>query len=256
MSLQDKLQHFTAPADAFVVGIEGAVTGDAVVDAHLKALEAGRRLVLVHTGTPTAVALRMAARFQATLIDAASIVLPERERILALPPHVDALVSPQPPQAPPPFQIELERSELVLAASDPAPEVAHTPNAPALLEEGHLPWEIMATAPDTLTLTLPDDEFESMPWNVVHHQIIVSGRSTRLDAPRPTTVPDWGLPWPRPAGLISEGLSVADPKLWHARERLGAIREDLDRAGAPSFGSAKPPEGSTWLKRLNGSGSL
>lgn len=279
MGLQDKLQHFAAPSDTLVVGIDGAVTGDAVVDAHLRALDAGRTLTIVHTGAPTAVALRMAARFHATLVDAATIVAPAP--VLALPPHVEplpllALDAPAPPAGPPailapePFAFPApepaalptpeplvappaQEPSLIVAASEPEPEVAHAPEAPALLEEGRLPWEIVAAAPESVTLQIPEDEFESMPWNVVHHQVIASGRTNRLAAPRPTTVADWGLPWPRPVAP-SDGLAVADPKLWHARERLGAIREDLDRAGAPSFGVAKP-EGSAWLKRLHEFGS-
>lgn len=237
MGLQDKLQHYAAPADTLVVAVEGPLTADAVVDAHLKALAAGRKLVLLHDAPPTAVALRTAARFGATLVDAASVVVPQPTQVLALPPH-DELLLPAP------------EPELIEAASQPEPEVAH---APPLLEEGTLPWDIALATPEPAPVELPEEEFESMPWNVVHHQLLPSGRQSRLPAPRPTQAHDWGLPWPRPMAP-TDGLAVADPRLWHAQERIGAIREDLDRIGAPSFGVAKP-EGSAWLKRLHEFGS-
>lgn len=270
MGLQDKLQHFAAPADAFVVGIDGALTGDAVVDAHLRALEAGKKLLIVHVGAPTSVAVRMAARLHATLVSADSIMVPHLEALvahetpLALPAHIEeALALADVAAELPAITLHEVMPESVVPVSDPVaevvlPEVASAPEAPALLEVGHLPWGTESVAADMASVTVEEDEFEAMPWNVVHHQLLPSGRESRIHTARPSTVPDWGLPWPRPAAP-TDGLAIADPRLWNAKERMGAIREDLDRKGAPSFGVVKPEatgSGSAWLKRLNDSGSL
>jgi len=61
-------------------------------------------------------------------------------------------------------------------------------------------------------------------------------------------MPSWGLPWPRPLHP-TDGLAIADPSIWGNRDRVQAIRDDLDKQGGSSFGTFRP-EGSAWLKRL------
>lgn len=183
-----------------VVTIEGPLTAEAIVDAHLAARATGKPLRIEHRGAPSPVAIRTAERFGATLVD-----------------------------------------------TTPAPK------APSLLDEGspELPWDRAPKPPETgPTLTIPEDEFEAMPWNVVDNVLMPAGRHTRAGpAFRPSQTPDWGLPWPRPMAPM-DGLSKADPALWGSQDRIRAIRDDLERAGAPSFGATKP-EGSAWLKRLS-----
>ncbi|HET6405422.1 MAG TPA: hypothetical protein VFH78_12315, partial [Candidatus Thermoplasmatota archaeon] len=134
--------------------------------------------------------------------------------------------------------------ELILAASEPEPEVAHADPA--------LPWDLSLSAPEPEPVHVEAAELAAMPWNLhqEQHELLPAGRRSRIVHARPTAMAqDWGLPWPRPA-VPTDGVAIADPRLWHAQERLGMVREDLDRIGAPSFGAVRP-EGSAWLKRLN-----
>jgi hypothetical protein len=114
-----------------------------------------------------------------------------------------------------------------------------------------------------LALAVPAEELAAMPWNAphvllqatpspdeVHHELVLTERRP-LGALRPTQLPDWGLPWPRPVAP-TDGLALHDPKLWGNRERVRAVRDGIDRAtGGASFGAVKP-DGSAWLKRLQG----
>lgn len=144
-----------------------------------------------------------------------------------------------------------------------------------------LPWSV-AVAPDEaagpLLATVTLDELAAMPWFVPPPPVappvatlavapIVAARAVEAGEPEfeimtgtprprggahhPTLVPqlpNWGLPWPRPTAP-ADGLALHDPSLWSARERVHAMREDLDRAGGSSFGAVRP-QGSAWLKRI------
>lgn len=115
-----------------------------------------------------------------------------------------------------------------------------------------LPWDPATRAPEPELAHVEPIELLAMPW--VHEmdpepEVTTGGRSTRIDAPRPTLTPDWGLPWPRPSAPM-DGVALADPRIWRAQDRIRAVREDLEGRGAPSFG-AVTPEGSAWLKRLS-----
>ncbi|HVM46241.1 MAG TPA: hypothetical protein VM582_09925, partial [Candidatus Thermoplasmatota archaeon] len=143
-----------------------------------------------------------------------------------------------------------------LAALPPAPEPTPVVVAPAPA--------LAAARPEPEPVHVEAAELAQMPWNLRddQHEMLPAGRTTRLAPARPTLVDnlapraprpgamahDWGLPWPRPVAQTG-GLAIADPKVWHAQERIHSVREDLDRIGAPSFGAVKP-EGSAWLKRL------
>lgn len=134
--------------------------------------------------------------------------------------------------------------EVLVAHSDPEPALAHADPA--------LPWDLSLGAPEPEPVHVEAAELASMPWNLheEQHEMLPAGRVSSLVPARPTQLAqDWGLPWPRPV-VPTGGLAIADPKLWHAQERIGMVREDLDRAGAPSFGAVKP-EGRAWLKRLH-----
>lgn len=129
----------------------------------------------------------------------------------------------------------------------------------SLEDEPVLPWgpgparaeaEVLPAAVDPL-------EVMAMPWHHPDHalpeehvEVMPGNARPMLPAPllRPTQAPDWGLPWPRPVPP-ADALAIADPSLWGARERMRAVRDDLDRMGGGSFGSVKP-DGSAWLKRL------
>jgi hypothetical protein len=212
--------------------VEGALTGEALVDAHLRAREAGARLVIAHTGEATAVARRTAARFRIALVDVASLPTPQ---------------TPTPSARP--------------ALEEPAPGVVHgEPDTP-------LPWDPTYEAPEVEPARVEPMELLALPWigEMESAEELPAGRETRHAAGRPTMAPqamqdaealrrarlspDWGLPWPRPV-VPADGLAKADPRIWNAPERIMAIRDDLDRAGVPSFGAVKP-EGSAWLKRLS-----
>ena len=141
----------------------------------------------------------------------------------------------------------------------PAPMPATADAAPAL------PWaaEAAAAAPEPAA-AVTAEELQALPWNAPSadqeedDDVELVEPAAPMPRPRallehPTVVAQdgraWGLPWPRPVAP-ADGLSIADPKLWAARERIHAVREDLDRLGAPSFGAAPPAPGSAWLKRL------
>ena len=152
---------------------------------------------------------------------------------------------------------------MIEAASRPEPEVAHW-EGPAL------PWDPKSPVAEPPALAIAEEEFESMPWNVVHTQLMPAGRQTRPGGSRPTmapqhsedaeavrrirAAPDWGLPWPRP-GMPADGMAISDPRIWRSQERVQAVRDDLERVGAPSFGAVKPEGGSAWLKKLHEFGS-
>lgn len=115
-----------------------------------------------------------------------------------------------------------------------------------------MPWDLSLSAPEPEPVHVEAAELAAMPWNLnaEQHELLPAGRGARFVQPRPSAIAqDWGLPWPRPV-VPTSGLSIQDPRVWHAQQRIEAVREDLDRIGAPSFGAAKP-EGSTWLKRLS-----
>lgn len=285
MSLADKLRHhladkdatwldgaasWTEPAGAFVlVPIEGALCAEALVDAHLLARERNARLVVAHEGAPSEVAARTAARFRITLLDASA--LPEPAPARAAPPSqpfalpspglfralertpaelaeaadafaaLDALAAAP---APPPTPRPAPAPEIVVAQSAPEPEVAH--------EAPSMPWDLSLSAPEPEPVHVEAAELAAMPWNLhtEQHELLPAGRETRFAPQRPTAMaPDWGLPWPRPVAP-TDGLAIADPRVWHQQQRIQAVRDDLDKIGAPSFGAVKP-EGSAWLKRLS-----
>lgn len=133
---------------------------------------------------------------------------------------------------------------VVVAHSDAEPALAHADPA--------LPWDLSLSTLEAEPVRVEAAELAAMPWNLhsEQHELLPAGRTSSRVAVRPSQLAhEWGLPWPRPA-VPTGGLAIADPKLWHDRERLAAVREDLDRVGAPSFGAVKP-EGSAWLKRLH-----
>lgn len=274
MALREKLRLYLADKDAtwtdagaswaesgeqhLLVEVDGPLTADAIVDAHVRAR--GARLTIAHTGAPTRVAMRTAERFRIPLLDATA--LPEPAPAVAPePPLLAAPAEPAPlleaHAAPEPEEI------LVIAHDEPAPEVAHAePDSP-------LPWDPAVQAPEVVPAHVEPLELLALPWidEMDHHEELPAGRQTRAphhlvratlhpqhveDAHALRQVarnPDWGLPWPRPAAPM-DGLSKADPAIWRAPERIMAVREDLARAGAPSFGAVKP-EGSAWLKRIS-----
>lgn len=266
-----------------LLAIEGPLSAAHIIDGHVRAMVLGAKLHLVHEGPANPVAQRTAARFQAELLDAAAFPEPTPTSVDDRMPWV-APTSPTRPAAPeaspdgfvaapavlerdampwdspfdrappapaPPPSLSRAEPELVIAASEPAPEVAHAEDA--------MPW---GGEPSPLPEIVPAEvdplEMLAVPW--IHElesgvEALPAGRATRIGAGfRPTQAPTWGLPWPRPV-VPTDGLSIADPKIWRTPERLTAMREDLDRAGAPSFGAAKP-EGSAWLKRVSEYGPL
>lgn len=266
MALREKLRLYLADKDAtwtdtgaswaeagenhLLVEVDGPLTADAIVDAHVRAQAQGARLTLAHTGAATRVAIRTAERFRIPLLDASAlpepVAAPEPQ---PLPPVVDH-AAPEP------------QDVLIIAHDEPAPEVAHAePDTP-------LPWDPSVQAPEIVPAHVEPLELLALPWidEMDHHEELPAGRQTRAphhlvratlhpqhleDAHalrQAARNPDWGLPWPRPA-VPTDGLSKADPRIWQAPERIMAVREDLARAGAPSFGAVKP-EGSAWLKRI------
>ncbi|MFA5861112.1 MAG: hypothetical protein WDA16_05405 [Candidatus Thermoplasmatota archaeon] len=146
----------------------------------------------------------------------------------------------------------------VPALAPTAARAETTPHAPDI--DPRFPWPVAPAREPSFTLRVPAEEFALMPWNLPrvllqaapipgedHHDLVVTDRKPS-GITRPTQVPNWGLPWPRPVNP-ADGLAIADPKLWGAQSRLLAVREEFDRAGGSSFGAVKP-EGSNWLKRL------
>lgn len=217
--------------DAHVVAVKGPLSAEAIIDAHLATRAIGKALHIHHEGAPTKVAQRTAARFGITLVD----------------------VTPWVAAAP----ADIAPADLAPAPPGPAPGPTGPPSPPSLVDEGSpaLPWTPQASASEPVPeIIVPEAEFEAMPWNVVHHTLLPAGRQTRPGTPRPSMTPqDWGLPWPRPV-VPMDGIAKSDPRLWQSQERIQAIREDLERAGAPSFGATKP-DGSAWLKRISEFGS-
>lgn len=137
--------------------------------------------------------------------------------------------------------------------ASPVVVVAHSEAEPALAHaDPALPWDLSLSAPEPEPVHVEAAELAAMPWNLhsEQHELLPAGRTSSLVAARPSQLAhEWGLPWPRPV-VPTGGLAIADPKLWHDQERLAAVREDLNKVGAPSFGTVKP-EGSAWLKRLH-----
>lgn len=280
VTLRDKLQLYLAGKDAtwtgagaswaeqgethLLVEVDGPLTADAVIDAHVRAQAIGARLTLAHLGAPTRVALRTAERFRIPLLDASA--LPEPAAAPAPEPRAEPLLldAPAEPAALLAAHVEPPVEDVfILAHDEPAPEVAHAePDTP-------LPWDPSAPVPEVEPAHVEPIELLALPWihEMDHHEELPAGRRTRAHhhVARATTAPqhhedaaalravarapDWGLPWPRPVAP-TDGLSKADPNLWRAPERMMAMREDLARAGAPSFGAVKP-EGSAWLKRIS-----
>lgn len=183
----------------------------------------------------------------------------------ALAPEVGVPVEAAPaPAAPVPLAVEA-------ALPAPAPEVVVTLTtaapAPAtpLVEGPALPWDPAAPVAEPVpTIHVTAGELAALPWHehapIEEHVEIISGppRRPRGHVPRPTVAgaPDagaWGLPWPRPVAS-TDALSIADPRIWNAQERVHAMREDLDATrGAGSFGAIKA-DGSPWLRRMQGMG--
>lgn len=306
---------------------EGPLSADALIDAHVRALAAGARLVVATTGEASPVARRTAARFGIEILDVASLPEPaaapapgavpietawagataafasgaggsspvpaapappaaapgfplpapgffgalEREPVDLAPaaeafaafdalalatgeasPAVDVPLSPAPPIAAPTPDLAPpaappappEASPLLVAASEPAPVVAH--------EDPAMPWDLSLSTPEPEPVHVEAAELAAMPWNLhsEQHEMLPAGRAATFAPQRPTAMAhDWGLPWPRPVPPTG-GLAIADPRIWHVQERVEQVREDLNKAGAPSFGAVKP-EGSSWLKRLH-----
>lgn len=191
-----------------LVTINGPLTADVLVDAHLKALATGARLVVQHDGSPTLVALRTAERFGIELRPALS-----------------------PPPALPPTP------EMIVAHDEPAPEVAHSDDA--------MPW---GSAPlveaEVAHAPVEPIELLAFPWianaepSDEHHDLTHHERTRRGFAQRPTTAPSWDMPW-RPGQPSTEAIALNDPRIWRGPERMLAIRSDLDKIGAPSFGAVK-----------------
>lgn len=236
-------------APCLLVAVAGPLTADALVDAHVRALASEARLVVVHEGAPTSVALRTAARFGITLLDAAS--LPEA----APAPHA----APEAPSLPSPVAIP------ALPAHEEPPALAAPilkPEAPILLPaqpDDAMPWDVTVTTPEPQPVHVDAHELIAFPWvahpeeeHDDHLELLPAGRTTRRFAgERPTQTPgNWGLPWTRP-GVTPEALALQDPRIWRSQERIQAVRSDLDKLGAPSFGAAKPVDGSAWLRKIS-----
>lgn len=213
--------------------------------------------------------------------DAAAV---EVEPLPAAAPGAPIDVAPSGVEAAVAVEVEVEVATVEVAAPVPVaapdePAHAEAPVAVApipaevtvpLLEPGfRLPWEIPATAappaaPATTTVNVSAAELAALPWHAhapieEHVEVMPGNARPRRFADRPTTRPPdagatWGLPWPRPV-VPTDGLSVADPRIWSAQERVHAVREELDaRLGAASFGAVKP-DGSPWIKRIQTFGS-
>lgn len=264
---------------------EGPLSASQVVDAHVRAQREGAKPTLAYSGATTEVARAAAARFGVTLFNAAALpepapVVPADEGVLvpimdAAPRHtapipIAPLIGAQmvepllPAHVEAPLLVAHVEPALALVVESPsAAAPAPTPPAPASLPDvdPRFPWPVAPAREPSFSLRVPAEEFALMPWNSPHalllsastaptedsHDLLVTQRKP-IGIARPTQVPNWGLPWPRPVKPV-DGLAIADPKLWGAQPRLTAVREDLDRVGGGSFGAVKP-EGSNWLKRI------
>lgn len=170
-------------------------------------------------------------------------------------PVAEAAPEPVVAPAPEPSAPAEPVADFIEATSFEPPTVAH-----ASAEAG-LPWEpVLAAAEPAAVLTVTQEELASLPWATPtdapaaeedHVELLPGNARPRQYSDHPTamTAASWGLPWPRPVAP-SDGLAIADPRIWKTAERIHAVREDLDKVGAPSFGAA-PTEGSAWLKRLS-----
>ena len=153
-----------------------------------------------------------------------------------------------------------------MPAPEPVAEAA-LPVASVTVEPGlALPWDVAAPAPQPEPVVqVTAAELAALPWHVhapieEHVEVMQGAPRARRFVDRPTVTggaPDgasWGLPWPRPVAP-TDGLSIADPRLWASQERVHAVRENLDaQMGAASFGAVKP-EGSPWIRRLQSFGT-
>lgn len=213
---------------ASLLSLASPLTTSAIVDAIVLAIDENARPTVAFEGAPSLVAQRTAARLGVTLLDATALAEPAGP--IEIPPEVGAelLATALPPHEPElmlPAHVEEPLCVPPLPWSGPAPEPAFADVAVAPLEMLALPWHA---------------ELEATDLTVIQRR--------PAGAMRPTQVPDWGLPWPRPVAP-ADGLAIADPKLWGNQERMRAVRDDLAATGGGSFGQFKP-EGSAWLKRL------
>jgi hypothetical protein len=247
--------------------VDGPLAAGQVIDAHVRALAHHAKPTLAYVGSMSEVARAAAARFGVTLFNAA--VLPEPASGVPTPSPADApQVRPhlRPIETPPALVAQMVEPLLPAHVEpEPAPPpAAPSPAAPEPDVDPRFPWPVAPPVEPPLRLRVSADELAAMPWNAPHvllqaaplpdeehHELLVSERRP-AGGFRPSQMPNWGLPWPRPVPP-TDGLAIADPKLWGARERVHAVREDLDRIGSGSFGAVKP-EGSGWLKKLRSDG--
>lgn len=124
-----------------------------------------------------------------------------------------------------------------------------------------LPWSSPAPQTAVATVTLTDDDRFAMPWNPrppePDHEVMAGSPRRVKTVDHPTSLqgvpPNWGLPWPR-LTAPADGLALHDPTLWSAKDRVHALREDLELKGGSSFGAVQN-QGSAWLKRIQSYGS-
>jgi hypothetical protein len=150
-----------------------------------------------------------------------------------------------------------------------APSAQAPRSARAVVTEPALPWDVDVLVAEPVAAHVAVGELLAFPWNSVeslasraaeedeHHEVMAGSprRVPLLDHPTSFIAPqgpNWGLPWPRPVAQ-ADMVARADPSVWHGPERLAAMREDLEKAGAPSFGAAKP-DGSAWLRKITDAG--
>lgn len=228
--------RYQTEGHASLLAIASPLTAAAIVDAVVLALETidAPKITLAFEGEPSLVAKRTADRLGVTLLDATA--LPD--------------ASPLAPIDIPP-QIGAELLAIALPAHESEPLLpAHVEAEPEPLCVPPLPWSGPAPEPAIAAVHVEPLELLALPW---HAELGDAAEVTVLERRpagmmRPTQMPDWGLPWPRPIAA-TDGLAIADPKLWGNQARMQAVRDDLVAKGAPSFGQIKP-EGSAWLKRL------
>jgi hypothetical protein len=242
--------RYQADGHASLLSLASPLTAASIVDAIVLALEVAgaSKVTVAFEGEASVVAQRTAARLGVTLLDASA--LPDRA--------VQVSSIPAPPIDIPP-EIGAELLAIALPAHEPellleahvepvAAVAAVAPPEPLCVPP--LPWSGPAPEPAIVAAHVEPLELLALPW---HAELGEPAEVTLMErrpagALRPTQMPDWGLPWPRPIAA-TDGLAIADPKLWGNQERMRAVREDLVAKGAPSFGQIKP-EGSAWLKRL------
>lgn len=156
MSLRETLEPYLADRSAtwtddaalwtekgtprMLLTIDGALSAQAVVDAHVRGLANGAALTLAHTGDATDVARRMAARFGIELLDVATLA-PTDDAMPWGPVAVDHEAEPASVE---PFEIlampwcgeDDDQHELLPAGRDPRMP-AHRPT---LTQDWGLPW--------------------------------------------------------------------------------------------------------------------